>query len=376
MAVTIEPLRAQDSAARNALSRLAFGVTDAPDPDRPADRADSVITAYLDDRLAAAATFHEDGQWVGGRSVRMGGVASVAVAPHLRGHGFARAVLRAGLHVMHQRGDAISTLYPTTGSLYRSLGWAYAGSYAWHRIELADLPAAGAADGIDFSPCSWAEAKMFYDTVAPAHNGWLARSDLAWARAQHEHERSVGAHEVYLARRGATPVAILAFNAIRDGQFRFELSASHLVAIDRDAYRAVFAFARSMGSMACALRTRLPEYVLQATLDHGHRVTPIQSHPFMTRIIDARSAIANRGYSLHLDAEVHLRLHDPELPANNGPFVLRVSDGAAILEPGGRALVDVHIADLSAAYLGGTCTIAPLVGVFATAAPPCLIDFF
>ena len=365
-----------DTAARGALSRLAFGSTDPDDPNKPQPPADHVVAAYLDDQLSAAATFHHDGQWICGRPVRMGGVASVAVAPHVRGHGFARAVLRAGLHLMHRRGDAISSLYPTTGTLYRSLGWSYSGAYAWARIDIAELPPASACAGHDFEPCGFADAWALYNEVAPTHNGWLARSAMHWVSSEYDHQHHVGAHGSYLVRRGDHVVGFLAFEAQRDGGSRFELAASQLVALDRDAYRAIFGFVQSMGSMARALRTRLPEYVLLATLDHPHRVEQTHAHPFMTRVIDASAAVAARGYSPHIDAEIHLDLHDGVLAANDGPFVLQVRGGVGVLEPGGRGEVGVDIGDFSTAYMGGACTVAPLVGVFAAPTPPTLVDFF
>ncbi len=376
MAVSIEPLRTGDTAARTALSRLAFGSTEPDDPMKPTPPSDHVVAGYLDGRLAAAATFHEDSHWLCGKRVRMGGVAGVAVAPHVRGHGFARAVLRAGLYVMHRRGEAISSLYPTTGTLYRSLGWGYAGSYGWNRIALSDLPPASAAVGHDFTPASFTEAQALYNAVAPAHNGWLGRSLAHWTNAEYEHQQSKAAHEAYLVRRGSDVVGFFAFVARRDDSGRLELSAGQLFALDRDAYRAIFGFVQSMGSMAQALHTRLPEYVLQATLDHGHRVARTNAHPFMTRIIDAPSAIAARGYSPYVNAEVHLDLRDPDLEYNNGPFVLRVRDGAGSLVSGGKADVGVSINDFATAYMGGTCTVGPLVGVFAAATAPSMIDFF
>ena len=376
MAVSIEPLRPHDRSHRVALSRLAFGRTDPTDPNGPQPPDEHVVAGYLDDRLCAAATFHEDAQWVCGRRVPMGGVAGVAVAPHVRGHGFARAVLRAGMHFMRRRGDAISSLYPTTGTLYRSLGWGYSGIYTWHRVDLAELPAASAASGYDFVPSGFAEAGGLYNAIAPTHNGWLARSAMHWIAAEYEHQHATAAHEAYLVRRHNQVVGFLAYEAVRDGRSRFDLSAHQLLALDGDAYRAIFGFIQNMGSMAHALRTRVPDYVLYATLDHGHRAQRVHSHPFMTRIIDARSAVADRGYSPHLDTEVHLDLHDPELENNDGPFVLRVRDGVGALEPGGSAEVSVHISDLATAYLGGPCTIAPLVGIFAAPTAPSMVDFF
>src|SRR4051812_8553252 len=64
----------------------------------------------------------------------MGGVASVAVDPHARGHGVATALLDAVLPVMRERGQVISALYPTVPGLYRGRGWEQTGNY--ERVKL------------------------------------------------------------------------------------------------------------------------------------------------------------------------------------------------------------------------------------------------
>ncbi len=334
------------------------------------------MAGYLDDTLCAAATFNQDAQWICGQRVPVGGVAGVAVAPHVRGHGFARALLTAGLHLMRRRGDALSTLYPTTGTLYRSLGWGYAGAYAWHRIALSELPPAAELAGYEVVPATLSDARPLYDLVAPTHNGWLARSAMHWAMAEYDHHRAPAAHGAYLLRRDGVDAGFLAFTAVRDQGQGFDLTATELFAVDRAAYRAVFALAQSMGSVARAIRTRVPTYVLEATLDHPHRVERTHSHPFMCRVVDAAAAVAARGYSPHVSCEVHLDLHDPDLDHNDGPFVLQVRDGAGSLTPGGDAAVSMSIGDFATALVGGPCLSGPLVGAFAAATAPTIVDFF
>src|SRR5687767_14511937 len=54
------------------------------------------------------------GQFFGGRSVPMTGVAAVGTAPEHRGSGAASALMRATLQEMHAQSIALSTLYPAT----------------------------------------------------------------------------------------------------------------------------------------------------------------------------------------------------------------------------------------------------------------------
>ena len=55
----------------------------------------------------------------------------------------------------------------------------------------------------------------------------------------------------------------------------------------------------------------------------------------MTRIVDVPAALTERGYPEAIDAELHLRVRDDVLPANDGTFVLHVSGGKAEVRPGG-----------------------------------------
>ena len=93
------------------------------DPEQPQVDDERVHVARLDGQLAACLTVLPFGQWFGGRRVPTGGVASVAVAPELRGRGVARALLSQALVAMRERGEVLSGLYPTTARLYRSMGW-------------------------------------------------------------------------------------------------------------------------------------------------------------------------------------------------------------------------------------------------------------
>lgn len=81
------------------------------------------------------------GQLFGGRSVRMGGLSSVAVVPEWRGRGVASRLIEASLRAMHEWGDAISTLFPATISLYRAHDWEVAGGFCWRSLDPRTLGA-------------------------------------------------------------------------------------------------------------------------------------------------------------------------------------------------------------------------------------------
>src|SRR5690349_11066236 len=84
--------------------------------------------------MIGGAMLHDMLQYWHGRPVRMAGVGGVKVAPEARGRGVGRALMTALLKEIAGRGYPLSTLYPATENLYRSLGWELAGGT--YRVEV------------------------------------------------------------------------------------------------------------------------------------------------------------------------------------------------------------------------------------------------
>jgi predicted acetyltransferase len=76
------------------------------------------------------------------------------------------------------------------------------------------------------------------------------------------------------------------------------------------------------------------------------------SFPWMLRIVDVRSALAERGYSPLIETQLHLRIADDVIGANDGPFVLSVSGGKAEIEPGGEGRLRIDVRGLATLYSG------------------------
>ena len=173
--LTVELLREGDADQLLDLNRQAFGGPER-DPDRPATGRERVVAAYAGDRLVASVTTHELGQFFGGRSVPMGGLAGVVVAPDQRGRGLARQLIMRSFEAMAQRGEVISTLYPTTAPLYRSMGYEIAGTYGSVDLDLDQLPNGPGATVLE--PTGWDDAAGITTLllpIAPADGAVLDR---------------------------------------------------------------------------------------------------------------------------------------------------------------------------------------------------------
>ena len=111
---------ADDPVALLDLSVRAFGPVAQADRPRWHHSASAAVGArqYLGvfdgGQLLAAARYHDMIQWWHGQPVPMAGVASVTVAPEERGRGTGRALMRALLGLIGDRGYPVSALYPAT----------------------------------------------------------------------------------------------------------------------------------------------------------------------------------------------------------------------------------------------------------------------
>lgn len=103
-------------------------------------------------------------QWYGGKPVPMAGIAVVGVAPEYRGQGVAYQLMAQTIMQLHDQGVPISTLYASTDTLYRKVGYERAGNRCLWKlstktISLWDRPTAtlrdrlwrGFADRISFN---------------------------------------------------------------------------------------------------------------------------------------------------------------------------------------------------------------------------------
>ncbi|AKU97558.1 acetyltransferase, GNAT family [Labilithrix luteola] len=126
------------------------------------------------------------GAWFGNRKVRMGGIASVAVALEARGLGVGTGLLN-DLHVRsHARGDALTMLYPFRQGYYARLGYGPTTSRRRLAFDPASVPASWRALAIDGVGRLRAEDReavtRVYERAARRTSGWIERSANAWER--------------------------------------------------------------------------------------------------------------------------------------------------------------------------------------------------
>ncbi len=353
----VRPYRDGDDENIYRLARLAFGGPREPDPQVLWSNQQGWHGMVAEDggHLVGALKVRDYRQFFGGCAVPMGGVASVAVDPHARGHGVATALLDAALPAMREHGQVISALYPSVPPLYRARGWEQTGVY--ERVALRPelftllpkpqtrlvLRRAGEPD----LPAIHRTYLEFASTV----DGMLDRSTDSFTLADILDEDIV---EFAPGPDGSVLGYLIAERP--EGE---KLVTYDLVALDRETALGLLAnLSRWTGIMSeISLRIVDPAWwQLLMTLPVLHDVT---NHPWMLRVVDLPAAVAARGWpaAAYLTSfTVDLEVVDEHAPWQAGRHRLVVDGGKVSCEPGGSGAVRLAARALGPWYAGSADT--------------------
>ena len=353
----VRPHRDGDDESIYRLARLAFGGPREPSPEIlwSNQRGWHGVVAESDGRLVGALKVRDYRQFFGGSAVPMGGIASVAVDPHARGHGVATALIDAALPAMREHGQVISALYPTVPPLYRGRGWEQTGNYerVTMRPEL-------------FSLLPKPESRLVLRRAGKADLPAIHRTYLAFASTV---DGMLDRATDSFTLADLLDVDIVEYAPGPDGSVRGYLSADRpegeklvtydLVALDRETALGLLAnLGRWTGIMSeISLRIVDPAWwQLLMTLPVLHDVT---NHPWMLRVVDLPAAVAARGWpaAAYLNpCAVDLEVVDEHAPWHAGRHRLVVDSGKVMCEPGGSGAVRLAARALGPWYAGSADT--------------------
>ena len=300
------------------------------------------LGAFADGRAAGAAMIHDHRQWWVGEAVPCAGIASVKVAPELRGRGVGRRLMTSVLDTVADRGYPLSALFPATMPIYRSLGWELAGGKYQATIPARSLwtlvgrdedaasatktaPANGPAEVRRAGP---EDAAQIIGIIGRAHRGARDAGALTWDE---------GPFRQWLARADlysylAGDEGFAAYRWGGDGR-RGELFVERVHAATPESLRALWSVIASHSSVTRAVTALTapndPFWWLTAERD----ATITKRSMWMLRVVDAPAAIAARGFPPAVAAAVPLEINDSARPANSGTWRLEVADGKGALTP-------------------------------------------
>jgi predicted acetyltransferase len=358
MTVGVREVDPADHRAAWRLNQFAFATTYDYGVRYDRERAGvTLLGAYGDGELVGVSWLRSYHQWYAGRAVPMCGLASVAVAPEVRGGGVARALLAGAIRRAREDGAAVSVLYPTVPHVYRSCGWEVAGAYT--TVELPTAALATVPAGAALLRSAAPDDQATRDTVAAVYErctragvGPLTRTGPLFTPAARQ-----GVHgeltAVTLAERDGKPVGYARWERHPDPQVG--LTAYDLLGVDRDATAALL---RSLGgwrASTTAARLRLGDPVAVQTL----LPVPLpagEDEPWMLRVVDLERAVAARGWNSAVGVTVDLDVVDPIADWQAGRWRLEVTDGEGRVSRGGDGTVRLDVRGLSALYTGYAST--------------------
>ncbi len=284
-----------------------------------------------DGRLLAKVVGLDFGSWFGGAAVPTCGIAGVAVAPEARGRGLLAPLLAAALEDHAGRGQPLSTLFPTANGIYRSLGYELVSSFDVVTVPTAQLGTA--------PPVATTTRRATAADLPAIHEVYTA-----WASAQNGPLTRIGARfdaddpldhvtAVTLAVTGDRVTGFLSWLRGDGAGPDAVLSVEDLVAVDADAFRALWQVLASFESVTGSVRLVTSgddpaRHVLRtATWDVASR------HPYLLRLLDLPGAMAALAAEPPLaPATVELTVTGDRLGLLDGSYVLGVGDGVVTCE--------------------------------------------
>ncbi|MEH1168501.1 GNAT family N-acetyltransferase [Micromonospora sp. CPCC 205539] len=352
--VLVRELTADDLDAAWDLGRFAFGSDSQRPPQASVEAPGRTRYGAFDDTgrlVGKAVDLHHD-QWWSGRAVPAADVAGVAVAPEARGRGVARAMLTALLRGAHERGAAISALYPTVAAPYRACGWETAGVLRTVNLATAALPRHRPAARLAVragTPADLPAVAALYERVTRHRNGMLTRRGELFDAP----DRGLPGDGLTLVEDDGDLVGYATWRRGLGYGADSVLTVDEALAVTAEAARELVGVLGSWASVAPTLRlcpldgdavsAHLP---LESAREHERDL-------WMHRPVDVAHAVGARGWPAHVRGAVDFHLTDPLAEWNTGTWRLAVADGAAELtRVSGEADLRLEVRGFALLYAG------------------------
>jgi predicted acetyltransferase len=302
-------------------------------------------------RIVGGLASYPMGQWFGGRSVPMSGLAAVGIAPEHRGTGAAAELITQTLKELYANGVPLSALYASTQRLYRKVGYEQAGSYCRFSLPTNSIPSWD--HSLPIHPVDPTHHEVFHDLYrqrAMETSGNLDRHQAIWQRlVKPPTDDPIYA---YLVGPDHKPEGYIIFSQQPGATGYYNLRIWDLVTLTPAAGRRLWTFLADHRSLANEVLWHGPtvEPLLALLAEQSYQITHLER--WLLRIVDVPKALALRGYPAGVEAELHLAIQDDLLPENSRNFILSVSEGRGDVVEGGRGELQLDIRGLAPLYTG------------------------
>lgn len=271
------------------------------------------------------------GQFFGGESVPMMGVAGVGVSPEWRGRGVAKWMMSSFAAESRASGFALSSLYGATTRLYTAAGYTRSAIRArfdidLHMLEPLRVPAGATVSQVAGAPPELCE---LYTEWARRHPGHLDRGPQLWTRVTDPRGHVTRTFVVHENGR-LTGYTVLSHKS--DGE-RNKLQAWCTVATTRNAVTSLLSIFGSYASIVPQVTVfGSPTHTLLSGLAERHHKIELPWY-LMTRTLDVTRALTARGYPRSVSADLSLQI------TRTGATGLPEAEAVRLVTSSGRAEV-------------------------------------
>ncbi len=306
---------------------------------------------FEDGELVALVVGSEFGSWFHGAEVPTCGVGGVTVVAERRGNGFLRALFAAMLDEARDRGEVLSTLFPTAPGIYRRLGYEIVGSYDTVAVPTALLAGVAEPAGVTTRRARLEDVpavRATYDVWAAAQSGTLTRRSAAFPATDEELLESCTALTLAEDANGR-PVGYAMWNRGRGYDSSATIEVEDLVALSPEAARGLWRMLGSFAPVTGSVRVRTSGSDLTRLVLPFAAWDVVERHPYMLRVHDVAAALS--ALPLGTDGQVDFRVEGDPLGTMDGGYRLRAAAGrttcvraevgaaAPVLTPQGMALL-------------------------------------
>ncbi len=301
-------------------------------------------------------------------TVPVGGLTAIAVLPTHRRRGILRAMIMRHFEDVESRGEPVSVLFASESVIYGRFGYGVATLQAWYDIDprRAAFDRAPAPAGRTRLVEGEEAARLLpevYDRRRRLQAGELSRSparwevdlrDAEWTRRPNTtgrfdvvYESEPGQADGYATYRVESRWA--------KGLTKSTVHVGELVALTKEAAAGLYRYCLDLDLVGTVQLERRPvDEPLRWLLADPRRMRISEvSDGLWVRLLDLPAALAARRYTV--PGSVVLQVTDRLRPSNDGRFLLEGGPDGADCRPTGREPDLVcDVADLGAAYLGGT----------------------
>lgn len=327
--VTVSPLTPADHERQWRLHALSFGEDLSSPPAVGAEPPGTVRYGATDasGELLGAATELPHEHWWGGRRVMAADVSDVAVQPEARGRGVATALLRALLEGAHERGAAVSALYPTVSGLYRRAGWEVTSTLTTVEVPTHALARAAAEPGLTVrsgGPADLPAVAALYEREARTRSGMLVReSPVTRPEALPE-----GVDGLTLVEDGDRLVAAASWNRGRGYGRDAVFTVRDALADTAPAARTLLGVLGGWAPVARNLHLRLLRADPVASALPVELARVCDRKVVMHRVVDLPAAVEQRGWPVAVRGTAVVEVRDPLAPWNDGTWEVEVEGGS------------------------------------------------